>query len=183
MTWLGAAFGEWRDRSLLAGDAVGLFWEGSNVMCGGPPAWVRFGRGGKVPVRERGWKFSLVLWTVAGHASLAGVWCNGLKPVENGCGRTLWFCCISGVWDNKRISPHAAYGAPSKSPPTYRGHHVWFSHCFWGSQFHLVFTLGTWKLPTLAPSPVANQVQNAGRRSRGGCSFTADGLQTQRQLI
>lgn len=23
--------------------------------------WVRFGRGGKVPVRERGWKFSLVL--------------------------------------------------------------------------------------------------------------------------
>ena len=79
MTWLGAAFGEWRDRSLLAGDAVGC-WEGSNVMCGGPPAWVRFGRGGKVPVRERGWKFSLVLWTVAGHATLAGVWCNGLKP-------------------------------------------------------------------------------------------------------
>ena len=147
MTWLGAAFAEWRDRSLVSGDAVGC-WGGSNVMCGGPPAWVRFGRGGEVPVRERGWKFSLVLWTVAGHATLAGVRCNGLKP---GCGRTLWFCCISGVWDNKRISPHAAYAAPSKSPPTYRGHHVWFLVCFRGSQLHLFFYAWDLKTANLGP--------------------------------
>ena len=184
MTWLGAAFGEWR-RSLLAGDAVGC-WKGSNVMCGGPPAWVHFGRGGKVPVRERGWKFSLVLWTAV-NSCRACYTCRGLMQRAETRRKRVWqdpmvLLYQWGLGQQTHFTSRCPW-RPKQITSTYRGHRVWFLHCFWGSQLHFVFTLGTWKLPILAPSPLANQVQNAGRRSRGGCSFTANGLQPQRQLI
>lgn len=114
---------------------VGAFWEGWEGGCSG--AWLK--------IQSRSVNSCRACYTCRGLMQRAET------PRKRVWQDPIWFHCSSGVWDNKRISPHAAYGAPSKSPPTYRGHNVWFLHCFLGFSAPPCFYAWNLKTANLGP--------------------------------